>query len=73
MNLQSLKCLRCGYEWVPKSLNDPRQCPKCNSRYWNKPKVKQSGLKKESIPEAESCDDDACDADEDGKQYFGDE
>jgi len=30
-------CLRCGHEWEPK-LEEPRQCPKCKSAYWNVPK-----------------------------------
>jgi len=29
-------CLICGYSWEPRSEN-PRQCPKCQSRRWNKP------------------------------------
>jgi len=45
----------------------------CNSPYWDRPKVKYLGQRKKAIPDAELCDDDACDADEDGKQYFGDE
>lgn len=29
-------CLICGYSWEPRSEN-PKQCPKCQSRQWNKP------------------------------------
>lgn len=29
-------CLICGHSWEPRSEN-PRQCPKCQSRRWNKP------------------------------------
>ena len=29
-------CLKCGHSWEPRSEN-PRQCPKCQSRRWNKP------------------------------------
>jgi len=29
-------CLICGYSWEPRSEN-PRRCPKCQSRRWNKP------------------------------------
>ena len=35
----TLTCLRCGNTWqnrIPK----PKQCPKCKSPYWNKPKRK---------------------------------
>lgn len=38
------KCLRCGYEWIPKGKRDsgkpPISCPKCRSKYWNKPRVR---------------------------------
>ena len=40
MNLPTIKCLRCGYEWVPRQPTKPRKCAKCNSFLWNKPKVK---------------------------------
>ena len=40
MNLPTMKCLRCGYEWVPRQPTKPRKCAKCNSFLWNKPKVK---------------------------------
>ena len=39
MNLPTLKCLRCGYEWVPRPLNDPRHCPKCSFHHWNSQKL----------------------------------
>ncbi len=29
-------CLICGHNWEPRSEN-PKQCPKCQSRQWNKP------------------------------------
>ncbi len=32
-----LICQRCGYEWVPR-VNDVRQCPRCKTIYWDKPK-----------------------------------
>lgn len=31
----SLKCQRCGHEWLPKAFQQ-RVCPKCKSPYWNK-------------------------------------
>ena len=37
------KCLRCGHEWAGRLNREPKVCPGCNSPYWNKPKVKQSG------------------------------
>jgi DNA-directed RNA polymerase subunit RPC12/RpoP len=34
-----LKCLRCGHEWLRRSLTkEPKACPGCNSPYWNKPR-----------------------------------
>jgi predicted Zn-ribbon and HTH transcriptional regulator len=29
-------CLRCGYEWHPRSQRTPIVCPKCRSPYWNR-------------------------------------
>jgi len=73
IKLPALKCLRCGYQWVARQSKYPKYCASCNSPYWNKPKVRFVGQRKKSIPQVELCDDDACNADEGGKQYFGDE
>ena len=43
------KCLRCGHEWPSRLEKLPKQCPKCRSPYWNKPKVKQSGPRRTVI------------------------
>lgn len=41
IKLPKLKCLRpnCGHEWIPRSEERPKVCPKCKSRVWDKPKV----------------------------------
>ena len=44
IELPTLKCLRCGHEWIPNRPVEPKVCPKCKSPYWNKPKWK--GVKK---------------------------
>jgi len=38
--LKQLICLRCGYEWWPKSPEKPKTCAnkKCNSPYWDRPR-----------------------------------
>ncbi len=36
------ECKRCGYKWIPRSLNRPARCPKCQSRAWDKP-IKRKG------------------------------
>ena len=33
--MKILKCKRCGNEWSP-IVENPKQCPKCKSPYWNK-------------------------------------
>ncbi len=38
------RCLRCGHEWLKRKIEDPMECPKCHSPYWNKKRVK--GVKK---------------------------
>jgi DNA-directed RNA polymerase subunit RPC12/RpoP len=32
-------CLRCLHDWYTKLNRDPLRCPRCNSPYWNKPRV----------------------------------
>jgi hypothetical protein len=36
---QKYACLRCAHQWVPRSGEYPRQCPKCRSAYWDKPRT----------------------------------
>lgn len=50
IKLPILRCLRCGYEWIPRQPKKPKQCARCNSPYWNKPKVKQSGPQRRVSP-----------------------
>ena len=38
--LSTLKCLRCGHEWIPRRHAEPKVCPWCKSFSWNKPKWK---------------------------------
>jgi uncharacterized CHY-type Zn-finger protein len=47
IKLPILKCLRCRHEWIPITMY-PKYCPICNSPYWNKPKVKYRGQRKQS-------------------------
>ena len=35
------KCLRCGGEWRCRQGGKPVNCAKCNSSYWDKPKVRK--------------------------------
>jgi len=32
------KCERCRHEWITRTKEEPRVCPKCKNPYWNKPK-----------------------------------
>jgi predicted Zn-ribbon and HTH transcriptional regulator len=32
--LPTLKCKRCGAEWIPRQVT-PKQCPVCKSYRWN--------------------------------------
>lgn len=34
-------CLRCKHEWIPKTERPPKCCPRCNSPYWNKQRVRK--------------------------------
>ena len=37
MEIKELICLRCGYRWLPR-VKIVKQCPKCKSYQYNKPK-----------------------------------
>jgi len=40
----TLHCLRCGHSWIRRKATHPKNCPKCISPYWDKPRrVKKSG------------------------------
>jgi predicted Zn-ribbon and HTH transcriptional regulator len=39
MNMDKLICKRCYHDWVPRTDN-PTQCPRCKSPYWNKERVR---------------------------------
>ena len=34
--LPTLKCLRCGASWTPRSPQPPVKCPRCTSPYWDR-------------------------------------
>ena len=66
----ALTCLRCEGSWVPRGLEPPANCPRCNSPAWDRPRVgnskaakakaqllaKAAGLSKAQIVEAfEDC------------------
>ena len=50
IELPTLKCLRCGYEWIPRQPKKPKYCARCNSPYWDRLKVKQSGPQRKAEP-----------------------
>jgi hypothetical protein len=33
------QCTRCKHEWVIRD-KEPKTCPKCNSPYWNKKRIR---------------------------------
>lgn len=39
-NLPTLSCKRCGHKWIPRVAQEPKVCPKCNSPYWNRKRIK---------------------------------
>ena len=36
--LPKATCIRCGGSWVPRKT-EIKQCPKCHSNLWNKPRI----------------------------------
>lgn len=41
-------CNRCGYEWLAQLGKKPAHCAKCNSAYWDKPRVRPIRIVNES-------------------------
>lgn len=41
---EKIKCLQCGHEWLPRT-DDVRQCPKCQSKFWDVPRDDKAALK----------------------------
>jgi len=39
VKVNKTRCLRCGHEWVSRTT-DVRRCPKCQSPYWDRPRVR---------------------------------
>ena len=37
-----LECKRCGHKWIPRTPDYPKVCPKCNSPYWNKDRIRKA-------------------------------
>jgi uncharacterized OB-fold protein len=40
VKLPTVKCKRCGHEWIPR-VENPKWCSRCNSPYWDKERVRQ--------------------------------
>lgn len=40
--LSYLACLRCGHRWPQRQEAAPKQCPRCHSPYWARPRKKKS-------------------------------
>jgi len=34
--MEKHKCIKCKYEWIPRTEEKPKECPKCKSRKWSK-------------------------------------
>lgn len=49
--LPTLKCVRCGHTWPPRTQNLPKVCPKCKSPYWNTEKRVGKSEKKDDKKE----------------------
>ncbi len=48
--MESLKCLRCGFSWLPRILGTPKACPHCKRYDWNiikiEPKIEKGDEQK---------------------------
>ena len=46
ISVPAYECIRCAHKWVPRSIKFPKACPKCNSPYWNTPRVREPRRRK---------------------------
>lgn len=51
----TLTCLRCGHSWIRRKVTPPKNCPKCISPYWDKPR--QRGKRNEKSEKKEIIED----------------
>jgi predicted Zn-ribbon and HTH transcriptional regulator len=33
-------CKRCGHTWLKRKAEDPKNCPKCKSPYWDRERTR---------------------------------
>lgn len=33
----TLHCIQCGHDWIPRKVGRPKECPACQSAYWDDP------------------------------------
>lgn len=50
--LEALKrrCNRCGHRWLIRNLKEPKQCPKCKSKQWNRERVRKIARDRRAVP-----------------------
>jgi len=48
IELPTLHCKRCGWNWHPRQTKEPDVCPSCNSPYWNKEYSREDLIDKET-------------------------
>jgi hypothetical protein len=53
ITVMGFRCERCGNEWIPRDIDqEPRNCPKCKSPYWNRPRKGGSMMTYEAFRDA---------------------
>lgn len=50
----TLTCLRCGHSWIRRKVTPPKNCPKCISPYWNKPRQRAKKSDKKEVAKDEN-------------------
>jgi len=49
--IEKLHCTRCLGSWYPRTPNKPAVCPKCKTRYWDKPRREKKSEGKDETKE----------------------
>jgi len=50
IEMEGLRCTRCGHEWIPRREWHPFVCPKCKSPFWDRERMVR-GFRAEAVIE----------------------
>lgn len=42
---EGYECYRCSHQWIPQNKKITKNCPKCNSPYWDRQRKNKNNIK----------------------------